>query len=84
MERAAAEKHEFYRGEMFAMAGATPEHNLIADIASELRNALRRRPCVVYSSDMKVRIAATGLYTYPDVTALCGELASTTIIATCS
>ena len=73
MERAADEKHEFYQGEIFAMAGASYEHNLIVgNIAGELRNALRRRPCTVLPSDMKVRVAASGLYTYPDVTALCG------------
>jgi Uma2 family endonuclease len=71
-ERASSEKHAFYRGEVFAMAGASREHNLIVgNIVRLLGNALLDRPCESYPSDMRVRIVATGLYTYPDATALC-------------
>jgi Uma2 family endonuclease len=74
-ERKAEFKSEFYRGEVFAMAGATREHNLIAaNMSRALGNQLAGRPCEVYQSDMKVRVAATGLYTYPDVVVGCGEL----------
>ncbi len=74
-ERTAEFKSEFYRGEIFAMAGATREHNLIAaNVSRALGNQLANRPCEVYQSDMKVRVAATGLYTYPDVVVGCGEL----------
>lgn len=74
MERAAEIRHELFRGEVFAMAGATRGHNLIAtNFVAELRNALRQRRCEAYSSDMRIRIPATGLYTYPDASAVCGE-----------
>jgi Uma2 family endonuclease len=74
-ERRADYKSEFYRGEVFAMAGATREHNLIVgNIFYRLRAQLDKRPCEVYQSDMKIRVGATGLVTYPDVVVGCGEL----------
>lgn len=74
-EREAATKHEFLRGDVFAMAGGTPEHAaLTAALAGELRNALKGKPCRVYSSDLRVRVVATDLATYPDVTVICEKL----------
>ena len=74
-ERRAELRSEFYRGEMFAMAGATREHNLIAsNINRVLGNQLAAGPCETYQSDMRVRISETGLYTYPDVVVACGDL----------
>ncbi|MBI3909876.1 MAG: Uma2 family endonuclease [Armatimonadetes bacterium] len=74
IERAAEWKSEFYDGEMFAMAGATREHNLITlNVAADLLRQLKGRPCEAYASDMRVKVEATGLYTYPDVVAVCGE-----------
>jgi Uma2 family endonuclease len=74
-ERKADFRSEFYRGEMFAMAGATREHNLITgNCFGVLWQQLGKRGCEVYQSDMKVRIAATGLFTYPDVVVACGQL----------
>ncbi|MDX1945622.1 MAG: Uma2 family endonuclease [Pirellulaceae bacterium] len=71
-ERKAPFKSEFYRGEMFAMAGATREHNVIAtNISRGLGNQLTGKRCDVYQSDMKVRVAATGRFTYPDVVVAC-------------
>ena len=56
------------------MAGANEAHNLVvANLVRELSKQLRNRPCRVYPSDMRVRIPATGLYTYPDAIAVCGE-----------
>lgn len=73
-ERKAEFKSEFYRGEMFAMSGASREHILIAgNMVGELRNQFKGRCCEVYSNDMRVRVSATGLYTYPDVVIVCGE-----------
>ena len=72
MERSSLEKHEYCDGEVFAMAGASEEHNLIVgNVVRELGNLLRRRPCKVYPSDMRVKIPATGLYTYPDASVVC-------------
>ena len=74
-ERASELKHEYLRGEVFAMAGGTPEHaRLAANVIGELRNALRGRPCSVFTSDARVRIAVTDRATYPDVTVVCGRL----------
>jgi Uma2 family endonuclease len=74
IERAAERKSEYYNGEMFAMAGAKEAHNLlVANLVADLHQQLRSRPCRVYPSDMRVRVSATGLYTYPDVIAVCGD-----------
>ncbi len=73
-ERASESKHEFFDGELFAMTGGTPAHSLIAsNFIREAGNALKDRPCVVYTSDLRIKVNATGLYTYPDVTIVCGE-----------
>jgi Uma2 family endonuclease len=72
MERSSPEKHDYCDGEVFAMAGASKEHNLIVgNVVTALNIALRRRPCEVYPSDMRVKIPATALYTYPDASAVC-------------
>jgi Uma2 family endonuclease len=75
MEREAAHKSEYYSGQIYAMAGGSPEHNLIGfNIAGLLHAKLRGSPCRGFTSDQRVRITETGLYTYPDVTVICGEL----------
>ncbi len=72
-ERLAERKSEFYNGEIFAMAGASREHNLIAlNLAGELRQQLKDKPYEVYSSEMRTRIP-NGPYVYPDVVAVCSE-----------
>jgi Uma2 family endonuclease len=74
IERGAEYKSEYFAGEMFAMAGAAERHNLICmNIYGLVHQQLRQRPCRAYPSEMRVRVSATGLYTYPDVIALCGE-----------
>ncbi len=74
IERAAASKSEYYDGEMFAVAGAKQAHNrLVANLIGALHRQFRSRPCDVYPSDMRIMVPATGLYTYPDVTAVCGD-----------
>jgi Uma2 family endonuclease len=72
-ERLSDTKHEYYDGEVFAFAGGSEQHNLIAgNVYASLHSQLRKRPCTVYPSDMRVKIPRTGLYTYPDVVAVCG------------
>jgi Uma2 family endonuclease len=72
-ERAAEHKSEYLDGEIFAMTGASREHNLITlNVASELRSQLKGRDCEVYPSDMRVRIPSANVYTYPDVVVVCG------------
>jgi Uma2 family endonuclease len=74
IERQAPFKSEYYAGEMFAMAGASERHNMIVtNLGGELRRQLKNRPCKNYSNDMRVRVEATGLHTYPDIVAICGE-----------
>jgi Uma2 family endonuclease len=74
IERKAEYKSEYFRGEMFAMAGASRAHNLlVAHLLRDLGQQLRGKPCEIYPSDMRVRVSSTGLYTYPDVVAVCGE-----------
>jgi Uma2 family endonuclease len=73
IERQAEFKSEFFDGEMFAMAGGSPYHSLIAvNAASELKNKLKGGRCLVFNSDLRVKIEATGLFTYPDITVVCG------------
>jgi len=73
-------KHEYLRGGVFAMAGGTPEHAALAlAVGAELIAALRGRPCRAYSSDLRVRIEATDLSTYPDLSVVCGQLETSKI-----
>ena len=75
IERKAEFKSEFYRGEMYAMSGATRWHVIISgNVLVTLHTQLRKRPCTVYSNDLRVLTRSDdGLYTYPDVVGLCGE-----------
>jgi Uma2 family endonuclease len=73
IERKAEYKSEYYRGEMFAMAGASWNHNLlVAHLLRDIGQQLRGKPCEICPSDMRVRVSSTGLYTYPDLVAVCG------------
>lgn len=74
LERASEYKSEYADGYILAMNGVSRWHNLImGNLAGELRNRLRGRPCETYISDMRVKVAASGRYFYPDVVALCEE-----------
>ena len=68
------QRSEYLAGEIFAMGGASERHNLIVtNIVRELSIQMKGRPCKVYSTDMRVKVASAGLYTYPDIVALCDE-----------
>lgn len=72
LERASEIRHEFYRGEMFAMAGASLAHGMIVmNFGSELRSALRKSSCQVVSTDLRVQISKNESYTYPDIVIVC-------------
>jgi Uma2 family endonuclease len=74
-ERRAEIKSEFFAGEVFAMAGGTAPHSIIAaNLIGELRSALKERSCVVFTADMRIKVEATGLYTYPDCSVVCGPM----------
>lgn len=74
-ERTSDGKHEYFAGQIYAMAGASDAHNTIAlNVAGRLRSHLRGGPCRTFISDMKVRIAATDAFYYPDVLVTCDPL----------
>jgi Uma2 family endonuclease len=74
IERDSEGKSEYQGGEIFALGGATERHNLITgNIFAALHAQFKAQPCKVYMSDMRVTVSSTGLYTYPDVVALCGQ-----------
>lgn len=74
LERQSEHRSEYLDGEVYAMTGASRRHNLIVlNLAAALHGQLKGRPCEVYANDMRVHVAATGLFTYPDVAAVCGE-----------
>lgn len=74
LEREAFEKHEYFDGEIFEMAGTSEEHaNISSNINASLHFQLKKRPCKSYQSDLRVHIPVTGLYTYPDVVVVCGK-----------
>jgi Uma2 family endonuclease len=73
LEAASNVKHEYLTGQIYAMAGGSPEHAaLAAAVIGSLFAELRRRGCRIYDSDLRVRVLATGLATYPDITIVCG------------
>lgn len=73
-ERKADFRSEYFRGETFAIAGASANHNLIVlNTGATLREQLKKKPCRVYLSDLKLKVEATGLFTYPDLSVVCGE-----------
>jgi len=75
MERVSPVKHEYFDGEIFQMAGTSRNHARIsANTSASLVNQFKGRNCQSFQSDLRVKVPKTGLYTYPDVVAGCGEL----------
>ena len=73
IENAAEFRSEFFDGEMFAMAGASPGHNTIREnLGGELYARIKGGRCRSYSVDQRVKVERTGLYTYPDILVVCG------------
>ena len=73
LDRAAQLKSEFFDGEMFAMAGGILRHSLIAtNLAREFGNRLKGGRCIPFNADLRIKITATGLFTYPDLSVICG------------
>lgn len=78
LEARAEEKHEYFAGRIYAMAGASPDHvQITSNIHVALAAIVRPRGCEVYGSDLRVRVEATGLNTYPDLTVICGKMRRT-------
>lgn len=77
MEDAAVEKSEYYKGEVFAMSGAKLNHNIISiNIATQLKQKLKGKSCQPFGSDMRIHIPTNTLFTYPDITIICGKAES--------
>ena len=75
MENASTEKHEYYKGEVFAMSGAKVSHNTISgNLFVTLSNKLKGKKCKPYNSDQRIHIQSNTLFTYPDVSIICGEI----------
>jgi Uma2 family endonuclease len=71
-ERTAPQKNEFYRGEIFQMAGATRWHvQIVWNLTQLVGRAIEDRPCSGFANDMRVKVDKTGLYTYPDLAVTC-------------
>jgi Uma2 family endonuclease len=74
-ERTSTTKHEYLRGDVFAMPGGTLEQaRLAARVTLLIATGIGERPCEIFSSDAKVRVDETDLSTYPDVTVICGHV----------
>jgi Uma2 family endonuclease len=74
LEREADYKSEYFQGEIFAMAGASFNHNIVNENCSVLIGSfLRKKPCQSFSRDMKLHIPVNTLYTYPDLMIVCGD-----------
>ncbi len=74
LEREADYKSEYFDGEIFAMAGASFNRNIVNENCSVLIGTyLRKKPCQSFSRDMKLNIPANTLYTYPDLMVVCGD-----------
>lgn len=74
IERAAETRSEFFDGEMFAMAGTTKNHaRIVMNLSRELSSLLKGKKCEPFATDLRVKVQANGLYTYPDLLVVCGE-----------
>lgn len=74
LERQSDTRNEYLNGETFAMTGASRHHNRISlNVAEALDRQLAERGCEVFVSDMRVRVSASNLFTYPDVVVACGK-----------
>lgn len=74
IERDAGYKSEYYNGEIFAMAGAGHNHNrIVENLSIEIGGFFKGKSCRTYSSDQRIHIPETGLYTYPDLLIVCDK-----------
>lgn len=68
-------KHEFYHGHVYAMTGASVRHNqVVANLIGTLYPQFRNRTCNIYPNDLRIKVLATGLLTYPAVVIACDPL----------
>jgi Uma2 family endonuclease len=73
-ERESESKHEYYKGEVFAMSCAGARHNIIfSNLFIALGTKLKGKPCIPFGSDMRVHIPENTLFTYPDISVFCNS-----------
>lgn len=76
-EKKSIEKHEYFRGEIFAMAGAGTRHNVIfSNLFREISYNLKGKACKPFGSDLRIHIPQNTLFTYPDISIICNEIIS--------
>lgn len=81
-EKASLEKHEYFKEEVFAMAGAGARHNVIfSNFFISVGIQLKGKPCKPYGSDLRIHIPENSLFTYPDISIICGEIISSKVDA---
>jgi len=73
-EQSAEFKSEYFHGEIFAMAGGTPNHNRLTLNMAFIFNSMLKGKCEAFASDIKLQVDEENHYTYPDVMVVCGEL----------
>ena len=74
-EKNSIDKHEYYRGEIFMMAGAMPKHNVIfKNFFGSVAMHLKGKSCQPYGSDLRINIPENTLFTYPDISIICGDI----------
>jgi Uma2 family endonuclease len=77
-EKTSVEKHEYYRGELFAMAGAKVAHNrIVVRLTGLLSQQLRGKSCEPFNSDQRIHVPENTLFTYPDISIVCGSAVKT-------
>lgn len=75
LEKMSPTKHEFFDGEIYAMAGGSEDHSALATkVLAALDQAIGDRPCRAHTSDLRIYVEAVGLATFPDGTVICGPL----------
>ncbi len=78
MERSSEQKHEYFKGEVFAMAGVSKAHNIIVkNLNTIVLPFLKGKNCDMFGSDLRIHIPENSLYTYPDCSIICGEWETT-------
>lgn len=75
IEKESLEKHGYYEGEIFAIAGASNVHNIIfKNTFGNLFISLKGKNCQLYGSDLRIHIPENSLFTYPDISIICGDI----------
>ncbi|MDX2247987.1 MAG: Uma2 family endonuclease [Bacteroidia bacterium] len=74
-EKEAETRHEFHNGEIFAMAGGTPNHSILGgNIVTELNLRGRSKGCTIFNGDARIRIETSNRFLYPEASVVCGEV----------